>query len=148
MPKPATVAGSAVGYDATSPLAALPLLTFLRQPRFDFLSLYLCAKRTEFSNTPRIVGGQSPILCLSLHSLSLSVSLFPPLSTSLLHAPFHSRSAISFNALRIYRKMQYALPSLLPSVSLPLSHFCSLGLSAVKQRRQRRTRQTRSKAFC
>lgn len=30
----------------------------------------------------------------------------------------------------------------------PLSHFCSLGLSAVKQRRHRRTRQTRSKAFC
>lgn len=81
-------------------------------------------------------------------SPSHSLPLFPPLSTSLLHAPFHSRSAISFNALRIYRKMQYALPSLFPSVSLPLSHFCSLGLSAVKQRRQRRIRQTRSKAFC
>lgn len=78
MPKPATVAGSAVGYDATSPLAALPLLAFLRQPRFDFLSLYLCAKRTEFSNTPRIVGGQSPILCLSL-PISLSLSLSSPL---------------------------------------------------------------------
>lgn len=50
-------------------------IDILEAARFDFLSLYLCAKRTEFSNTPRIVGGQSPIL-----SLLLFLSVARPLS--------------------------------------------------------------------
>lgn len=103
MPKPRTDAGSAVGYDATSPLAALPLLTFLRQPDSIFC-LCICVPSAQ---NFRI------LLALLVVSLSFCPSLsLPPLSTSLLHALFHSRSAISFNALRIYRKMQYALPSL------------------------------------
>lgn len=99
MPKPRAVAGSAVGYDATSPLAALPLLTFLRQAPIRFsVFVFVCQAH-------RIFEYSSHCWWSVCHSL-------PPLSTSLLHAPFHSRSAISFNALRIYRKMQYALPSL------------------------------------
>lgn len=73
-----------------------------------------------------------------------SVCPLPLPLTPLCCTPFHSRSAIPFNALRIYRKMQYAL-----CLSLSLSFSISLTPARIKcgQTKTASTKDTQPKPF-
>lgn len=122
--------------------------------RFDFLSLCLCAKRTEFSNAQRTVGGQSasmatatPYTATSPPPSPFAVPLLPlmaipiqVLSFSLIRCEFIAKCiALSFFGF---------CAVLSPSQRRP---WQPVGLSAVKQRRHRRTHsahKTHGQSFC